>query len=156
MTHFTFLVVYCYTAHYSSSSTCRACFLCALAQIAKILLSTSSCLRLSVRMYHRGFHCTDFHLMRYLRLLWKFFYRLQIWLKSDKNIGRFARIIITFMLLTAVRSILQLDDRAKGVHYCVSMATLIGLILVTSRCMWIVQRECMWLLVQNPGAYDDL
>jgi len=36
MTRFTFLVVYCYTTHYSSSYTRRACFLCAFAQIAKI------------------------------------------------------------------------------------------------------------------------
>jgi hypothetical protein len=36
MTCFTFLVVYCYTARYSSSNTCRECFLCAFAQIANI------------------------------------------------------------------------------------------------------------------------
>ena len=135
MTRFTFLVIYCYTAQYSSSSTCRAYFLCAFAQIAKNLLSSSSCLRPPVRMYYRGFHCTDFRQIRYLRLLRKFVYILHIWLKSDKNIGRFARILITFILLTAVRSILQLDDSAKGVHYCVSMATLIGFILLTTTCI---------------------
>jgi hypothetical protein len=156
MTRFTFLVVYWYTAHCSSSFTCIACFQCAFAQIAKNLLSISSCLRPSVRMYHRGFHCTDFRQIRCLRFLRKFVYILQIWLKSDKNIGRFARILVTFVLLTAVWSILQVDDSARGVHYCVPVATLIGFILLTATCMWVVQRECMWLLVLNPGAYDDL
>jgi len=87
MTCFTFLVVYCCTAHYSSSSACRVCFLCAFAQTAKNLLSTSSCLRPSVRTYHRGFHCTDFRQIRYLRLLRKFVYILQIWLNLTKISG---------------------------------------------------------------------
>ena len=85
MTRFTFLVIYCYTAQYSSSSTCRAYFLCAFAQIAKNLLSSSSCLSPPVCMYYRGFHCTDFRQIRYLRLLRKFVYILHIWLKSDKK-----------------------------------------------------------------------
>jgi hypothetical protein len=41
-------------------------------------------------MYQHGCHSTDFCKTLYWGLLWKAVEKIQIWLKSDKNIGKFA------------------------------------------------------------------
>ena len=59
---------------------------------------------------------------------------LQIWVKSEEYIGYVTRTSKYVALLTAVRNVLQLDNNASGTKSYVSMATLMGLILLTATC----------------------
>jgi hypothetical protein len=60
----------------------------------------------------------------YSRLTRKAVHKLQTWLKSDKNMGTLHEDLRTFIVVTAVRYILQLDNSTKATHFCISMATL--------------------------------
>ena len=52
-------------------------------------------------------------------------------MKSDDTIGHY---LSAFVLLTAVRNFLWLNNSAEGAHCFVSMATLDGFILLTATC----------------------
>lgn len=75
------------------------------------LISTGLLLKEMGEIYYSGFTRKAVH-------------KLQIWLISDKNMGTLYEDLRTFILLTAVRYILQLDNSEKANHFCISMATL--------------------------------
>lgn len=61
------------------------------AQPRKVRISLDMSVRPSVRAYLRGSHWADFRKIWYWGILWKSIEKVQIWLKSNKNIGRFTR-----------------------------------------------------------------
>jgi len=81
----------------------------------------SVCPHVSSRLALDGFFCEIWC----WRLLRKSVHELQISVKvGTKTSGALHRDLSTFILLTAVRSILYLDSSAKGTHCCIPMATL--------------------------------
>ena len=65
-------------------------------------------------------------------LLWKFVKEIRIWFISNKNIDHCAWHLGAFVLLTAVRNILNPENSAKGTQRCFSIATIEDLYIVGS------------------------
>ena len=85
----------------------------------------------------------DFREIWYWRPLWKPVEKFQIWLKSD-NIEHY---LSAFILLTAVRNILWLNNSAEGAHCCVSLAAVDVFVLLTG------VRNILWLNNSAEGAH---
>ena len=70
--------------------------------------------RLSVCMYQISSHWTDLHQNSYWRLLWKSIWKVQIWLKWDKNIWHFVWWPKYFCVVCSSRKCFVAQQQCKG------------------------------------------
>jgi hypothetical protein len=92
--------VYCVTRYFSFTS--GVIFVEAFAKSRKVPIGFVRCVRPSVRMYQHGFCWTNVRDIRYWGLLLKTVRRVQILLKSDKNIDHFTWRTKYALLLLAI------------------------------------------------------
>jgi hypothetical protein len=113
---------------------------CLIGSFAQIANSTCYLcpVRPSVRILQRGSHETAFCELWYRKLVRESVEKLQISLKSDKNVGHFIR---------RPKFVYIVDNSADGTHFCLSMSKFNGCILFMATCRsTTVQKEGIFAL----------
>jgi hypothetical protein len=106
-------------------------------------LIASECLSVypSIRIYRLGSQSTDFRETWCWKLLLKSVNKIQIWLKSDKNIGRFIWTPQYGYIFHSITKYFIVRQQCEGSHCWASMETLNSFILLAAACDSATQSE---------------